>query len=176
MDLLDFDTTTLYYEQAPPYEVELLIKKASSDNSAASAEVYLKLAWFQAPTNLTVLVALYRFYYYKHKLEDALDIAEQAISAAADLLELPVDWRDISPAVLDKKRASEVMGLVRFYLQASKASAVLCLRLGRLDEAVERLRKLTELDTRDRLSVRELLQLALSRIGGDPSKKHFQTH
>ncbi len=176
MDLLDFDTTVLYYEQAPPCEVELLIKKASSDDSDALAEMYLKLAWFQALRNLNVLVALYRFYYYKHRLEDALDMAEQALSAAGDLLELSADWRDINPAILDKKSAPKAMGLVRFYLLAVKGAAVLCLRLGRLDEAVERMRKLVEIDARDRLAVRGLLQLALSRIGDDPSKQHFQTH
>lgn len=175
-DLLDFDTTTLYYERPLPQEVEVLIEKASSNNSDALAEAYLKLACFQAPRNLTVLVALYRFYYYKHRLQEALDIAEQAVAATANLLELPADWRDVSAETFRKKCASKVMGLVRFYLSSVKGAAVLCLRLGRMDEAVERLRKLTNLDARDRLASRELLQLALRRIENDTREAHFQTH
>ena len=176
MDLLDFDTTTLYYEQATSQEVELLIEKASLDNFDAATEVYLKLAWLQAPKNLTVLVALYRYFFYKHRLEEALDVAEQAVSAAAELLGLPTQWRDTSAAFLDRKRTPKLMGLLRFYLQAIQSAAVLCLRLGRLHEAVERLRKLTELDTRDRLASTALLQLALSKLEDDPSKEHFHTH
>lgn len=176
MDLLDFDTTTLYYEQDLPREVEQLIQKASSVSSDTLIEGYLKLAWFQAPRDLTVLVALYRFYYYKHRLQEALDIGEQAISAAAELLDLPADWREVSPEILDRKRTSNVMGLVRFYLHAVKGTAVLCLRLGRLDEAIERLRQLSGLDSKGRLGAKELLQLALNKMGSDSSKERFPIH
>ncbi len=161
MNLLDFDTTRLYYDQAASPDVELLLKKASADYGSGNAESSLKLAWAQAPGNLTVLVALYRFYYYSHRLEEALDIAEQAVRAAAEQLTLPVDWQNLNPAILDKACDPKSLGLVRYYLLAVKGAAVLCLRLGRLDEAVERLRKLIELDATDLLAVRDLLELAL---------------
>lgn len=176
MDLLDFNTTRLYYEQAPAPEIELLLKKASADYAAGTAEWFLKLAWSQAPRNLTVLVALYRFYYYSQRLEEALEVAEQAVSAAGDQLALPTDWRDLCAAMLDKESVPQAMGLVRFYLLAVKGAAVLCLRLGRLEEAIERLRKLAELDANDHLAVRELLQLALGRIEADPITENSQTH
>ena len=138
MDLLEFETSRLYYEQALPPEIELLLKKASAHYAAGVAEWFLKLAWSQAPRDLTVLVALYRFYYYSHRLEEALDTAEQAVCAAAEQLDLPTDWRDLSSATLDKKSVPKAMGVVRFYLLAIKGAAVLCMRLGRLEEAIER--------------------------------------
>ena len=176
MDLLDFNATQLYYEQSLAPEIELLLKKASADYAAGSAEGFLKLAWYQAPRNLTVLVALYRFYYYSHRLEEALEIAEQAVSAAADQLALPTDWRDLSAAMLDEKGVPQAMGLVHFYLLAFKGVSVLCLRLGRLMEAIERLRKLVEFDATDHLAARELLQLALDRIEADPIPENCQIH
>ncbi len=176
MDLLDINTSQLYYEQVLPPEVELLLKKASANYAAGMAEPFLKLAWYQAPRNLTVLVALYRFYYYSHRLEEALDIAEHAVSVAGEQLALSTDWRDLDPVILGSKVVPKTMGLLRCYLLAVKGAAVLCLRLGRLEEAVERLRKLVELDATDHFAVRELLQLALGRKEANSLQGNCQTH
>lgn len=167
MNLLDFDTTRLYYDQATSADVELLLNKAAADYGTGNAESCLKLAWSQAPGNLSVLVALYRFYYYSHRLEEALEIAEQAIRAAGEQLTLPADWRNLNPVILDEACDPQTLGLVRYYLLAVKGAAVLCLRLGRLEEAIERLRKLTELDATDLLAVRDLLELALRHAEAD---------
>ena len=105
-----------------------------------------------------------------------MDTAEHAVSAAGEQLALSTDWRDLDPVTLDRKSVPKTMGILRFYLLAVKGAAVLCLRLGRLEEAIERLRKLVELDATDRLAVRELLQLALSRAKANSLQGNFQTH
>ena len=55
------------------------------------------------------------------------------------------------------------MGLLRFHLLALKASAVVLLRLKRLDEAGLRLAKIAEVDERDVLGIAPLLEIIAAR-------------
>ena len=54
--------------------------------------------------------------------------------------------------------------LLRFHLLALKGSAVILLRLGRLDEARLRLEKIVEVDERDALGVAPLLDVIAMRL------------
>ena len=72
MDLLDFEAQGLYFEQPDVAGVEELIATASENYADGDAELSLLQAYFLAPESLNVLIALNRFYYYQHRLEDAL--------------------------------------------------------------------------------------------------------
>ena len=92
MDLLDFSECKLYFEEALPAEAERLIALAASEYGEAGAELALLRAHLLAPDNLTVLVGLYRYYFYQHRLEDALQVAERAMQISGRHLGLPADW------------------------------------------------------------------------------------
>ena len=79
MDLLDFEAEDLYFERPELEEVEILIKQASEDYSDGNAETSLLKAYSLAPQSLNVLVALNRFYYYQHRLDEALQISLKAL-------------------------------------------------------------------------------------------------
>jgi len=115
-------------------------------------------AYFLAPEQLSVLVAIYRYYFYQHRLEDALVVAERALEVSARRLLLPGSWRSLGPITLGEA-AMRSMGMLRFHLLALKGSAVIMLRLGRLSEARDRLTKIAEVDKRDELGVLPLLDL-----------------
>ena len=123
------------------------------------AEQPLNEALRLAPESLNVLVAVYRFYYYQHRLEDALNIAGLALAVTAHRLGIPGDWN-----LLTIQQIGEVgtvaMPLVRFHLLSLKAWAYLQLRLGRPAEAKAILTKLLELDTHNRLGAKQLLEVA----------------
>lgn len=158
MDLLDFSDCKLYFEEALPAEAERLINQAASEYSEPSAELALLRALLLAPENLSVLVGLYRYYFYQHRLDDALVVAERAMQLSGRHLGLPPDWR-----LLDETRlgsaATNSFGLLRFYLLALKAASVVLLRLGRIDESRARLIKLAALDSRDQLGAGKLLEV-----------------
>jgi tetratricopeptide (TPR) repeat protein len=158
MDLLDFSDCKLYFEDALPVEAERLIAQAAAEYGEASAELALLRAHLLAPENLTVLVGLYRYYFYQHRLEDALVVAERAMQLSGRHLGLPSDWN-----LLDETRlgsaATNSFGLLRFYLLALKAASIVLLRLGQIPASRARLIKLAALDTRDQLGAGKLLEV-----------------
>lgn len=156
MDLLEFTEHSLYFDTPLPERVEELLKEAAERYTGGTAELPLLRAYVQAPANLTVLVALYRFFYYQHRLDEALKVAEQARLAAGGALGFPADWRNLDlPHLSCAVRRS--MGQVRFCLLALKAEGLLLLRLGQIEDGCERLRKVRELDDADRLGAGALL-------------------
>lgn len=158
MDLLDFSDTKLYFEEALPIEIEQLIAAAAQNYGDPTAELQLLRAHLLAPEHLTVIVALYRYYFYQHRLNDVLTVADHAMRIAARHLGLPSDWRKIEDAHLGSA-AKTSFGLLRFYLLALKAESIVLLRLGRINESRERLHKLTSLDQRDHLGAAKLLDV-----------------
>jgi hypothetical protein len=92
MDLLDFSDCKLYFEDALPAEAERLIAQAASEYGEPAAELSLLRAHMHAPENLSVLVGIYRYYFYQHRLEDALVVAERAMQLSGRHLGLPTDW------------------------------------------------------------------------------------
>lgn len=164
VDLLDLGDEGLYFEEPCSPEVEALIARASGLYGEPEAEHCLLRAYFLAPRQLYMLVALYRYYFYQHRLEDALIVAERALEVTAERLGLAGGWACLGPVSLGEA-VMRSMGLLRFLLLALKGSAVILLRLGRLDEARTRLSKIAEVDQRDALGVEPLLAVLAERQG-----------
>lgn len=158
MDLLDFSDCKLYFEDPLPAGAEALIARASSEYGDPEAEMSLLKAHLLAPDNLTVLVGLYRYYFYQHRLDDALQVAERAMQLSGRLLGLPADWAQIDEPRLANAAANS-FGMLRFYLLALKAASVVLLRLGRIGDSRARLSKLATLDSRDQLGAAKLLEV-----------------
>lgn len=158
MDLLDFSDCQLYFEEALPEHARAGVEAASRDYGSAEAEMALLRAHLWAPEHLEVLVALYRYYFYQHRLAETLVVAERTLQLTARRLELPPEWSRLNEQNL-AVAAGLSFGLLRFHLMALKASAVVLLRLGRTAEARERLLKLKSLDSRDQLGVARLLEV-----------------
>jgi len=158
MDLLDFSDCKLYFEDDLPAEAERLIAQASSEYGEDTAELALLRAHLMAPDNLTVLVGLYRYYFYQHRLDDALMVAERAMQLSGRLLGLPADWRTLDETRLGSAAANS-FGMLRFYLLALKAASVVLLRLGQIEASRDRLIKLAGLDCHDHLGAAKLLEV-----------------
>lgn len=158
MDLLDFSDCKLYFEDALPAAAERLIAQAAAEYGDPEAELLLLRAHLLAPENLSVLVGLYRYYFYQHRLEDALVVVERAMQLSGRHLGLPTDWN-----LLDETRlgsaAKNSFGLLRFYLLALKAASVVLLRLGQISASRARLSKLAGLDSHDHLGAGKLLEV-----------------
>ncbi len=158
MDLLDFEQAELYFDEPISAEVEHLVVMAAANYGNEDAELMLLRANFIAPQHLMVLVALYRFYFYQHRLEDALLVAESTLSVVARRLEFPETWRNLREVNIGEG-VIRSMGLVRFYLMVLKATGYIHLRLGEFNEGKAMLEKLVELDSHDRIGGKALLDV-----------------
>ena len=160
MDFLDFEGQDLYFDEPVSDQVAELIQQAADLYPNAEAEAYLLRSYFLEPQHLTVLVALYRYFYYRHRYQDALLVAERALVLTGERLGLRTEWQQLSMSELGNGILVS-MGFTRFYLLVLKASGYLKLRVGDVDDAILRLEKVVELDPRDQFGAGFLLDLAL---------------
>ena len=167
LELLELGDDVLYFDEPCPPRVAAQIDAAAHDYGQPVAEQRLLYAYFLAPEQLSVLVALYRYYFYQHRLEDALVVAERALEVSARRLQLAGGWRSLGPRTLGEA-AMRSMGMLRFHLLALKGSAVILLRLGRVSEACTRLRTIAEVDCRDALGALPLLEVADRQYAAAP--------
>jgi tetratricopeptide (TPR) repeat protein len=148
-----------------PMEAEELLQKASAFYHLDDvAEKHLLEAHSIAPGHAAVLIGLYRFYFYKGRLADALEIARVCLLKAAADCELSADWRLVSAHDANFSDYEET--LPRFYLFTLKAYAYLQMRLGNLEEGLVAVLKLLELDPSDKIGAKVLLEV-LQRMGRD---------
>lgn len=171
MDLLDFEAQSLYFEDALGDEVVRLLEHAAATYGEVSAEHDLLRAYFLEPGHLTVLVALYRYFYYQHRYTDALTVAERAMEIAARRLELRRPWQQLDLNSLGAG-VMKSMTLTRFYLMALKGAGYLKLRMGETQSGLERLEKVAELDVGDRMGVRTLVDIARRELRRQELDKH----
>lgn len=163
MDLLQFDQTPLYFDDPTPPGIEPLLIDAAARYGEDEAETLLLRAYFLAPEQLVVLVALYRYYFYQHRLEDALIVANRALVIVSRRLDLPSDWRDLHPEHIGHA-VLRSMGLLRFYLMVLKAAGYIQIRMGHARAGQAMLEKLVELDSHDRLGGKALLDVIVAAV------------
>jgi len=128
------------------------------------AEHHLQEAQALAPDHAAVLIGLYRFYFYKGRLAEALEIAKVCLAKAARENKLPPDWHDVKATDAQFSRYEEI--LPRFFLFTLKGYAYLQMRLGNIEEGRAAVMKLLELDPSDKIGAKVLLGV-LERMGRD---------
>ena len=128
------------------------------------AEAHLDAARAIAPGHPAVLIGLYRYYFYRNRLAEALGVARECLALAAALNRLGADWRGVRAGEAEFGRYEAA--LPRFYLFTLKGYAYLQLRLGGLEEGRAAVDKLLELDPGDKIGARVLLDV-LERHGRD---------
>lgn len=141
-----------------PAEARAHLDKAAERYAMADvAETHLFQAEAIAPDHAAVLIALYRFYFYKGRLAEALDVARACVEKAMRLNVLGDDWRRVAPE--DAAFGEWEALLPRFFLFSLKGFAYLSMRLGKLDQGREAAEKLLELDPRDRIGAQVLIDV-----------------
>jgi hypothetical protein len=170
MDMLDLHGEDLYFDEPLRSATRACLDQAAVDYGRERAESALLRAYFLEPRHPMVLVALYRYFYYQHRLDDALLVADRLLQAFAERLSWPSRWQDLAAEHLDQAK----LEWVRFYLLALKGAGYLQLRLGNRGEGTARLRKVTELDSHDRLGASALLEVVQN--SGDAGAGDLDDH
>ncbi len=163
MDLLDFEANELYFQHEDPQEVQQLIRQAGEAYAGGDAELPLLQAYLRTPESLNVLVALNRFYYYQHRLSEALLISEKALQIISARLSFPHDWQSLQLQHISNA-PKEQLSWIRLYLFTLKSIGFLKMRLHDLDSSKVIFEKLVLLDREDRIGASPLLALVSSKI------------
>lgn len=149
----------------PPAVATDLQNAAAAYHLDDVAESYLSQAYARAPEHPAVHIALYRFYFYKNRLSEALVVAQRCLTKTAADLGLPADWREIEPDnTVFAHHADNFAAAPRFYLFILKGCAYLNMRLGDLELGSALVSKLMALDPRDKLGG-SVLRGILDRVG-----------
>lgn len=156
IELLDIDDSALYFDQPLAPEARDCLEQAAENYGDDGAEPALLRAYFLAPEHFMVLVALYRYYYYQHRLADAWLVAQRVLRLSAQVCGLPSKWQELNASQLPSDLS---INDLRFYLLALKGGGYLQLRLGELESGISMLEKLTELDPEDKLGGAALLEV-----------------
>jgi tetratricopeptide (TPR) repeat protein len=128
------------------------------------AEKHLQEAQALAPGHAAVLIGLYRFYFYKGRLAEALEVARLCLAKAAQENGFASDWRRVAATDAGFNAYENI--LPRFFLFSLKGYAYLQMRLGNLQEGRDAVIKLLELDPSDKIGAKVLLDV-LNRMGQD---------
>lgn len=134
------------FAQVPPVIARLLQDAAAAYAQTHRAEAILWSAQAIDPDCMPVYFSLYKFYFYKGRLDMAERAARQALTVAARLGAFDPDWRKASVSGPDW---NDRTGPQHFYLFSLKALAFICLRCRRVEESRSILDKLEEIDPQD---------------------------
>lgn len=143
--------------EAPPPIARYLEDAAAAYADTAAAEQILRQALELDPECLATHFSLYKFYFYKRRLEDAEQMALRALASAARQGRFPPDWTQLTRSCADWTRVDSPQ---HFYLFTLKALAFMRLRLGRSEQAHAILAKLEELDPGDSVGASVIRSLA----------------
>lgn len=127
------------------------------------AEAHVTHALMLAPEALATRIGAYKFYFYRHRLQEALPHAFSIVEMAARRLQLPHDWRLVRA---DHAGFEEIEPWPRLFLQALIAYGYCLVRMGRMAEGRAALAKAAELDRTDKLGAGRLL-VVVDRGGVD---------
>ena len=121
---------------------ELLILAADNWQHTSECEKYISQALAKTDNELDVLIAAYRYFYYKQKYQMALETAEKVQEKTKQIAKLPDDWEDQKPILI--KREEEQ--IIQMYVNAYSAIGIIFAELGKPEKAQEISDKVKDID------------------------------
>lgn len=123
---MQVDTERFSWFQVPEEIKKLLILAAENWENTSASENYMNQALAKTGDNLEVLVAAYRYFYYKYNYTMALQTAIKVIDKIKLTEKLPDDWQQLQPILIKRKEEPQI----RLYLNAYAASGLVLAKLG----------------------------------------------
>ncbi|BAZ80648.1 MAG: hypothetical protein ACKO9I_14100 [Sphaerospermopsis kisseleviana] len=124
---------------------ELLILAAKTWENTEESAKYMQQALAKTGENTDVLVAAYRYFYYKNNYSLALTTAEKIIAKIKEIENLPHNWEELQPILQQRKEEPNI----RLFLNAYAASGLVVAKLGKLEQAKEISTKIQGIDNKN---------------------------
>ncbi|BAB74216.1 hypothetical protein ACN23B_12660 [Anabaena sp. FACHB-709] len=127
------DTNKFSWFQVPEDIKHLLILAAQSWDNTSVSEQYIQQALAKTGENTDVLVAGYRFFYYKNNYYLALQTTYKLLDKIRESEKFPDEWEELKPILVNRREESPI----RLYLNAYAAAGLVLAKLGEIDQAKE---------------------------------------
>lgn len=128
-----------------PDEVkDLLVLAAKNWDNTAESEKYINEALGKTD-NPEVLVTAYRYFVYKYKYPQALQVAEKVMSTIKNAESFPDDWEELKPILLSRSQDPQI----RLFLNAYAASGFVLAKMGELEKAKVATARVKEVDPKN---------------------------
>jgi tetratricopeptide (TPR) repeat protein len=131
--------------EVPDEIKELLILAAKNWENTSESEKYINQAIAKTEKNTNVLIAAYRFFFYKNNHLMALQTANQVIKIIQNSEQLPNDWQQLKPLLVQRKEEPNI----RLYINAYAASGLVLAKLGEIGQAKEISARVKEIDDKN---------------------------
>ena len=145
----------LSWFDAPEDIKNLLTLAASNWEDTSKSQYYINEALTKAQEHTDVLIAAYRYFFYKHKLPPALKVAQLVLDKIKRSEKLPEEWEKLKPILIENKDDSQI----RIYLSAYAASGLILAKLGEIEKAKVIISRVKEIDDLKEFSAEVLLNV-----------------
>lgn len=152
---MQVEPNKLSWFQVPDDIKSLLILAAQTWENTSESEKYIQQALDQTGENTDVLVAAYRFFYYKNNYSLAWQTTVKLLDKIKEAEKLPDDWERLKPILVNRKEDPQI----RLYLTAYAASGLVLAKLGAIEQAKEISTKVKEIDEKNDFGAGILLDI-----------------
>jgi len=141
--------------QVPEDVKELLIVASQNWENPLKAENCINQALAKTGDNIDVLVAAYRYFYYKNNYPMALQIAVKIRDIIKKSEKLPDNWEQLKLILILRKEEPKI----RLFLTAYAASGLVSAKLGEIEQAKEISTQVKEIDNKNEFGSALLLDI-----------------
>ncbi|NWF58024.1 MAG: hypothetical protein HXY43_01565 [Fischerella sp.] len=152
---MQIDAERFSWFQVPEEIKKLLILAAENWENTSQSEKYMNQALAKTEDNTEVLVAAYRYFYYKNNYQMALKTVLKVIDKIKKADKLPDDWEQLQPILTNRKEDPSI----RLYINAYAASGLVLAKLGELEKAKEISTKVKSIDDKNDFGAGILLDI-----------------
>ncbi|MEL7243201.1 MAG: hypothetical protein AAGM40_12755 [Cyanobacteria bacterium J06573_2] len=124
---------------------QLLVLAADNWENTSESEKYINQALAKTDNNIDVLIAAYRYFYYKQNYQMALETAEKVKLIVKETENLPDNWEQLKPILIQRKEEQNI----RLYLNSYAATGLILAILGKEEEAKSICNQVKEIDDKN---------------------------
>ncbi|MBW4625430.1 MAG: hypothetical protein KME49_07985 [Brasilonema octagenarum HA4186-MV1] len=142
---MQVDTEKFSWFEVPEDIKQLLILAAEHWENTSESENYINQALAKTQESTDVLVAAYRYFFYKNNYHMAWRTAVKVLEKVKISEHLPEDWQQLKQILITRQEEQNI----RLYLTAYAASGLVLAKLGDIEKAKEISAKVKEVDKKN---------------------------
>ncbi|KAB8334260.1 hypothetical protein SD80_007460 [Scytonema tolypothrichoides VB-61278] len=139
------DAERFSWFEVPEDIKQLLVLAAECWENTEESEKYINQALAQTAERTEVLVAAYRYFFYKNNYYMALQTAKKVIEKIKLAEKIPDNWQQAKEILMTRKEEQNI----RLYLNAYAASGLVLAKLGDIEKAKKISAQVKEVDDKN---------------------------